>query len=71
MGSSKTCGGLCPSALAASVTAIAVAMAEGRSADEINLLGAVFMQLGDTLGTIGMQKDLLDKACSSPAEDAH
>lgn len=37
---------------AAAVTALAYAMASGRSAEEVEMLGLVFTQLGDTLATI-------------------
>lgn len=52
---------MCPNSLAAAVTALAAAMAEGRCADEISLLGAVFAQLGDTLTTMAIQKELCEK----------
>lgn len=44
--------------LAASVTALACCIAENRSAEEINLIGAVLTQLADTLATICAQKEL-------------
>lgn len=47
-GKEKT-GGLCP---AAAVSAMAAAIAEGRSTKDISLLAAMFVQLGDTLETI-------------------
>ncbi|MCL2084431.1 MAG: hypothetical protein FWH06_04130 [Oscillospiraceae bacterium] len=47
-----------PNALAASVTALAITIADGRSPDEIGLLGAIFTQLGDTLTTISVQKNI-------------
>lgn len=46
--------------LTTSITAIANALACGRTTDEINLLGAVFTQLGDTLVTIATQRDLCE-----------
>lgn len=55
---------MCPNELAASITAAAVAMAKDKSENEINLLGAVFSQLGDTLETIAAQK----ACCSSNNE---
>jgi len=39
-----------------SITALAIAIAEGKDADEIGLLGAIFTQIGDTLTTISVQK---------------
>lgn len=49
---------MCPNELVASITALAVSLAEGKSEDEINLIGAIFSQLGDTLDTIAAQKAL-------------
>lgn len=51
---------LCPEGLAASVTAAAAAIAKGKSSDELNLLGAVFTQLGDTLATIATARDFCE-----------
>ncbi|MBD5401915.1 hypothetical protein HDR58_03815 [bacterium] len=41
-----------PCAVNMSVSALACAIAEGKSTDEINALGAFFSQLGDSLETI-------------------
>ena len=46
------------SALTASITDIANSLACGLTEDEINLLGAVFPQLGDTLITIAAHKSI-------------
>lgn len=54
---------MCPNSLAAAVTALAAALAEGRSAEELNLLSAVFTQLGDTLATIAAQAALCQQHC--------
>ena len=51
---------MCPNQLIAAITAAAAALAEGRSADEITILGTIFTQLGDTLATIAAQKSLCD-----------
>ena len=40
------------------VTALALAIAEGRSQEELALLSAVFSQLGDTLNTIAAHNAL-------------
>ena len=45
-----------PCELTASVTAIANALACGLTVNEINLPGAVFTRLGDTLATIAAQR---------------
>lgn len=55
-----------PCELTATITAIANTIACGRTADEINLLGVVLTQLGDTLLTIGTQKSI----CQSRKQDA-
>lgn len=49
---------MCPNALITAITAAAAAIAEGRDPDEIAAIGAVFTQLGDTLATIAVQKNL-------------
>lgn len=46
--------------LTASVTALANALACRLSVEELNLLGAVLTQLGDTLVTIATQKSLCE-----------
>ena len=49
---------MCPNQLITTITALAAAMAEGKSVDEIELLAAIFSQLGDTLDTIAAQKSI-------------
>lgn len=44
--------------LTATITAIANTLACGLTADEINMLGVIFTQLGDTLLTIGTCKSI-------------
>lgn len=39
---------------AASVTALAVAIAKNRTPEELNFLSALFVQLGDTLATLAI-----------------
>ena len=46
--------------LTAAITALANAISCGRNADEINLIGVVFTQLGDTLLTIGTHKSICE-----------
>lgn len=48
-----------PCELTASITAIANVLACKLSINELNLLGAVLTQLGDTLTTIATQKSIL------------
>ena len=44
--------------LTAAITAIANTLACGKTADEINLLGVIFTQLGDTLLTIAAHETI-------------
>lgn len=41
-----------------SISALACALAQGRSNDEINLMGVFFSQLGDSLETISAANEL-------------
>lgn len=47
--------------LTASITAIANALACRLTEDEVNLLGVIFTQLGDTLLTIGTHRSICTK----------
>lgn len=47
-----------PCELTASVTALANALARRLTEDEVNLLGVVLTQLGDTLLTIGTHRSI-------------
>ena len=47
-----------PCELTAAVTALANAMACGRTVDELNLLGVILTQLGDTMFTIAAQREI-------------
>ena len=51
-----------PCELTASITAAANVLACNLTVDELNLLGAVFAQLGDTLTTIAAQKLICENA---------
>lgn len=44
--------------LTTTITALANSLACGKSTDEINLLGVIFSQLGDTLQVIAAQRTL-------------
>lgn len=48
--------------LTASITAAANAVACKLSSDELSLLSAVLVQLGDTLATIGTQRAICENA---------
>lgn len=45
------------------ISVLACAIADNRSSDEIDLLGALFTQLGDTLATIAAQGSSNDSNC--------
>ena len=47
-----------PCELTAAITALANAIAYNSTVDELNLLGVIFTQLGDTLITIGTQESI-------------
>ena len=47
-----------PNDLAFSVTALAAAIAEGKSAEELALLASILTQLGDTLTTLSLQSEI-------------
>lgn len=51
-------GGRAAGATVTAVTALALAIAEGRSQEELALLAAVLTQPGDTLNTIAAHNDL-------------
>ena len=46
--------------LTASITALANTLACGKTADELNLLGVILTQLGDTLLTIAAHREICD-----------
>ena len=52
--------------LTGAITAVANAIACGRTVDEINLLGVAFTQLGDTLLTIATQRNICGGETSDP-----
>lgn len=54
-----------PNQLVFEITALAAAIAEGKTSDELAFLGAVLTQLADTLITISEQKEF----CSGKCED--
>lgn len=47
--------------LTASVTVLANTLACGLTPEETALLGAIFVQIGDTLATISLQRSLCEK----------
>ena len=59
---------LCPQELAVAVTAAANVLSERLEADELAVLAAVLVQLGDTLATLAAQQALLQSRCLSKSE---
>ena len=53
---------ICPEELAVLVNTLAIAIAQDKSIEELNILAAVLVQLGDTLITISVQRDNI-QAC--------
>ena len=49
-----------PNELAAQVSAIAIIIAQGHTADQNNILANVFSQIGQTLATIAAQQSSLE-----------
>ncbi len=47
------------------ISALAAALAEGHSADEVALIGVAVIQLGNTLGTIAAQKAFMEARCKN------
>ena len=50
-----------PEELVVWVSIAALRLAEGKSSDELSVLGAVFTQLGDTLATMAARMELLEE----------
>lgn len=44
--------------LISAITVIAAVIAEGRTTEEITILAAIFVQIGDTLATIAAQNSI-------------
>lgn len=49
-----------PYDLTASISALAISMSESMSIDELVKYAAIFVQLGDTLATIAVYRELLE-----------
>ena len=59
---------LSPCELAVLINAAAIAVAEGKSVQELDLLAILFTRLGDTLATIAVQQANIE-ACKSQTSD--
>lgn len=63
---------ICGESVAAGITALAAAISQGRSAEEIGVLGVLFTQLGDTLETISVfraKQEQCDEKCREKTAD--
>lgn len=56
---------ICPEELIALISAIAVAIAKDLTIEQIDILGAALVQLGDTLVTIAVQRGRIEECCKS------
>ncbi len=54
---------LCPENLTATITALSINIAQGKSIDELAVISAIFSQIGDTLDTIAAQRNLNQAIC--------
>ena len=52
---------LSPEQLLVAIDAMALALAQGKSADQLNVMGCALNQLGDALATMGAQKGVIEK----------
>lgn len=59
-----------PCAINVSASALACAIAEGRTVQEINLLSAFFVQLGDSLATIQAARECSESNNLHDSENA-
>ena len=60
---------ICGESVAAGITALAAAIAGGRTAEEIGVLGAIFVQLGDTLATISAFRAQQEQCAEKTADE--
>lgn len=61
---------ICPEELATLVTAAAVSLAQSVTDKELDILAAVFTQLGDTLATIAVQRANISACCEAISDSS-
>jgi hypothetical protein len=61
---------LSPEELVVFISTVSIAIAQGKSDDELNVLAAVFSQIGDTLATISAQRDIIEAANNNDNDDS-
>ena len=59
-----------PCELTATITALANAIAKNSTVDQLNLLGVILTQLGDTLTTIATQRSLCAQLLTEPQRNS-
>ncbi|MEG0379857.1 MAG: hypothetical protein RR528_04665 [Angelakisella sp.] len=61
---------LCPTELAILVNTIAIAIGQGKSQEELNILATIFMQIGDTLTTMSVQSANIQQCCCKKEDNS-
>lgn len=61
---------LCPTELAILVNTIAIAIGQGKSQAELNILATIFMQIGDTLTTMSVQSTNIQQCCCKKEDNS-
>lgn len=61
---------MCPAELVTAITAAAIALAEGRSAEDTAWLGVMLVHLGETLTTLSFQQSRLEQQNGSSSLEA-
>jgi len=59
---------ICAEELIVLISTIAIALAKDLSTEQIDILSAVFVQLGDTLATISLQRGIIEECCEKNRE---
>ncbi|WMJ22216.1 hypothetical protein RBG61_09470 [Paludicola sp. MB14-C6] len=59
---------ICPEELTILISATAASIAQGKSLLELNLLSCFFVQLGDSLATIAVQREVIEECCCPPKD---
>lgn len=54
---------MCAEELVMFITTLAIALAQGKSNDEIGMLSTIYSQLGDTLATIATKREYIESCC--------
>lgn len=55
---------LCPEEIILLTQVIAIAIAQGKTVDELNVLSSVYSQIGSTLAMYAIQKDAIENCCN-------